>query len=187
VSIGTRIRESRTARKLSLRDLGAKAGVTASFLSQVERGNVQPSIITLRRICQVLDLSMSDAFAEGEPPDFDGPRPTGIHVTRRDRRGQMIPPTHQVAVDMLVTTPGRPFEMLMVKLAPGMATAPELVSHEAREAMLVIEGRAQFESAAMTVALETGDTIYLNAATPHRMVNVSDVDLVFVDCIVGDV
>lgn len=184
-SIGERIHRARQQRKMSLRDLGTRSEVTASFLSQLERGLVQPSIITLRRICDVLDLSMSDAFADSEPTESSAFRSTGIHVTRRDARGQMIPPTHQVAVDMLVTTPGRPFEMLMVRLSPGMATAPDLVAHDAREAMLVIEGRARFESTPLTVDLETGDTVYLTSSTPHRMVNAGNDDLVFVNCIVG--
>lgn len=179
--IGSRIRTARLAQKMSLRQVGSAAEVTASFLSQVERNQVQPSIITLRRICAVLGMSMTEAFGSGEG------RGTGVSITRSDSRGQMIPPTHNVAVDVLVTTPGRPFDMLMVKLAPGMATAPDLVAHDAREAMLIISGSARFESPTIQTDLRPGDTIYLNSSNPHRMVNVGSDELVFVDVVVGDI
>lgn len=180
-AIGQRIRDVRTARKLSLRDVGAKADVTASFLSQVERGQVQPSIVTLHRICSVLGMSMSEALA------VDEPRGSGVAITRHDKRGQMIPPSLEVTVDMLVTAVGRAFEMLLVKLAPGMATGPDLVSHDAHEAMFIVSGTARFESESTTTELQAGDTIYLNSTHPHRMVNIGPDELVFVDCIVGAV
>jgi transcriptional regulator with XRE-family HTH domain len=179
--IGTRIRDARMARKMSLREVGARADVTASFLSQVERNQVQPSIITLRRVCEVLGMSMSEAL---DAPDG---RHSGIAITRADKRGQMVPPTHDVAVDMLVTSPGRPFDLLMVKLGPGMATAPDLVAHDAREAMLVLSGTARFESLSVTADLQAGDTIYLNSSNPHRMVNAGETELIFIDCVVGDI
>lgn len=179
-TIGSRLRQARKQHGMSLRELGSRAEVTASFLSQLERGLAQPSIITLRRICEVLDISISDAVAASDSTDS-----TGVFVTRSDARGQMIPPTHDVVVDMLVTTPGRPFELLMVKLSPGTATAPDLVAHDAREAMVIIDGTARLETANTSVELGPGDTAYLNSTTPHRMVNAGDVDLVFLDCIVG--
>lgn len=180
--IGTRIRAARVAAKLSLREVGRRANVTASFLSQVERNLVQPSILSLRRICDVLGMSMLDALGPGEP------RTDGVVVvTRADQRAQMIPPTRDVAVDMLVSTPGRPFELLWVKLAPGMSTAPDLVAHHAKEAMVVISGRARFESESHSTDLGPGDTVYLNADYGHRMINVGSDELVFIDFVVGDV
>lgn len=179
--IGTRIREARLAAKLSLREVGRRADVTASFLSQVERNQVQPSILSLRRICEVLGMSMLDALAPGDHRS-DGK----VVVTRVDQRTQMIPPTRDVAVDMLVSAPGRPFELLLVKLAPGRSTAPDLVAHHAKEAMTVITGRARFESESFVTELEAGDTVYLNADHPHRMINIGDDELTFIDVVVGE-
>ena len=180
-TIGARLRSARKQHRMSLRELGSRADVTASFLSQLERGLAQPSIITLRRICDVLDISVSHALAENDPINTPG-----VHITRKHARGQMVPPTDDVVVDMLVTTPGRPFELLMVKLSPGTATAPDLVAHDAREAMLVLDGIARFETAHTSVELSAGDTVYLNSTAPHRMINAGDVELVFIDCIVGN-
>src|SRR5918994_248169 len=50
VDLGARIRALRLARGETLRQLAAQAGVTESFLSQVERGVASPSIASVRRI-----------------------------------------------------------------------------------------------------------------------------------------
>ena len=44
LQLGTRIRSLRQARHLTLRDVAERAGVTESFLSQVERDVTSPSI-----------------------------------------------------------------------------------------------------------------------------------------------
>ena len=50
LQLGTRIRSLRQARHLTLRDVADRAGVTESFLSQVERDVTSPSIATVHRV-----------------------------------------------------------------------------------------------------------------------------------------
>ena len=71
LQLGPRIRSLRQARRLTLRDVADRAGVTESFLSQVERDVTSPSIATVQRIARALDLSIAQLFAE-EPAT--GPR-----------------------------------------------------------------------------------------------------------------
>ena len=54
----------RQARHLTLRDVAERAGVTESFLSQVERDVTSPSIASVQRIARALDLSIAQLFAE---------------------------------------------------------------------------------------------------------------------------
>ena len=68
---------------LTLRDVAERAGVTESFLSQVERDVTSPSIATVQRIARALDLSIAQLFAE-EPE-------TG-RVVRREARRQVAYP-----------------------------------------------------------------------------------------------
>ena len=62
--IGERLKELRTARNLSLRDLAAQAGVSATLLSQVERSVTDPSLETVRRLAAVFGESITSLFAE---------------------------------------------------------------------------------------------------------------------------
>ena len=83
LELGARIRSVRQARRLTLRDVSERAGVTESFLSQVERDVTSPSIASLQRIARALDLSIAQLFAE-EPE-------TG-RVVRREARRQVAYP-----------------------------------------------------------------------------------------------
>ncbi|MDT7695129.1 MAG: hypothetical protein QOI75_4496, partial [Pseudonocardiales bacterium] len=51
--IGDQLRLLRSRRGLSLRALAAEAGVSATLLSQIERGVTEPSLATLRRLAGV--------------------------------------------------------------------------------------------------------------------------------------
>ena len=54
--LGERIRAKRKERGKSLSQLSALTGLTASFLSQVERDVTEPSITSLRKIAKALDV-----------------------------------------------------------------------------------------------------------------------------------
>jgi transcriptional regulator with XRE-family HTH domain len=55
--MGARIREFRQARLLTLRQLATRAATSPGFLSQLERGQVNASVGTLRRLCEELGVT----------------------------------------------------------------------------------------------------------------------------------
>ena len=59
-SVGARLREARTLRRLSLRSLAQSLGVSASLISQVETGKTQPSVSTLYAMANHLGLSLDE-------------------------------------------------------------------------------------------------------------------------------
>ena len=59
LQLGPRIRALRQARQVTLRELAERAGVTESFLSQVEREVTSPSIASVQRIARALDLGIA--------------------------------------------------------------------------------------------------------------------------------
>ena len=78
LQLGPRIRSLRQARQVTLRELAERAGVTESFLSQVEREVTSPSIASVQRIARALDLGIAELFVD-EPP-------LGRVVRRTERR-----------------------------------------------------------------------------------------------------
>src|SRR4030095_15694718 len=80
VDLGARIRALRLARGETLRKLAAEAGVTESFLSQVERGVASPSIASVQRIARALGTSIAELFATDDR--------AGIGVRARARGGR---------------------------------------------------------------------------------------------------
>jgi transcriptional regulator with XRE-family HTH domain len=69
MNIGVRLKELRRVRGISLRNLAKKVGVSASFISQVEQNKCQPSLETLRRISQALDVK-TGYLLEAEQDEF---------------------------------------------------------------------------------------------------------------------
>ncbi len=64
-----RIREHRTARKLTLEQLAAIVGTSKGHLSAIETGKREPSIPMLRAIAQALKVSDTEIFAPSSPQD----------------------------------------------------------------------------------------------------------------------
>ena len=57
--IGTRLKELRKARRLSITGLAEKSGVSTGLISQIERDLVVPSVVNLYRIAQALGTDIS--------------------------------------------------------------------------------------------------------------------------------
>jgi transcriptional regulator with XRE-family HTH domain/quercetin dioxygenase-like cupin family protein len=62
-SLGSRIREERLRRGVSLRGLARDVGVSASMISQIETGKTRPSVSTLYAITSALGVSIEEVFA----------------------------------------------------------------------------------------------------------------------------
>ncbi len=68
---GDRLRALRKARHRTLRTVAEAAGISEGYLSQIERGQANPSIATLQQIASALGLKVADLFGG----DFaSGPR-----------------------------------------------------------------------------------------------------------------
>ena len=57
-SLGARLRQLRTARDLTIAQLAERAGVSSGLISQIERGNSNPSIKTLQRLRAALGVNL---------------------------------------------------------------------------------------------------------------------------------
>ena len=72
INIGKRIKNLREASDISARTLAQMTNLDPSQISKVERGASKPSLDALERICQALNISLSEFFSEvevGLPPE----------------------------------------------------------------------------------------------------------------------
>ena len=70
--LGPRLRDRRQAKGLTLEGLAAASGVSRSMLSQVERGEANPTFATLWNLTQALGLNLDDLVTT-EPVVDDAP------------------------------------------------------------------------------------------------------------------
>lgn len=74
MNLGEKIREKRKRMNMTQKDLSDRSGISVSFLSDIEKGRTPPSIATMLKICEALDLPPymlfldEEATAVMEPP-----------------------------------------------------------------------------------------------------------------------
>ncbi len=74
VGLGPRLRVHRQRTGLSVRSVASTLGVSASFISQLERGKTQPSVARLYALTQLLGISIDELFTQAP---LDGTTPLG--------------------------------------------------------------------------------------------------------------
>jgi transcriptional regulator with XRE-family HTH domain len=166
VDVGERLRVIRNRRRQTLREVAERAGLSESFLSQVERGRASASVASLRRIADALGIAISDLF---QPDEASRPR-----VLRRDDRPSLA---FGILGRKLLLTP-KPLHHLEVfvgELDPDGSTGAEQYAHgDSEELFVVIRGTVQLELGDELFELEAGDSIDYRSAVPHRISNAGD-------------
>lgn len=118
---GARLRELRTARRMTLSELATLLAVSPAYLSALEHGKRgKPSRGLVRQICEVFDLIWDDAEALAELADLSDPRPridaaglTPAQTALANRFAKMLrllSPETVAAIETLIdaTPPARP-------------------------------------------------------------------------------
>lgn len=172
---GSMIRKMRKAQNLTLADLAEETGLSLSFLSQVERGIINPSINSLRRIALALGTPVSRFFDESE--STNGP------VVRKNQRKVLVNKDSRLIYQLLSSNHNHRIEFLLSRLEIGAASTESPMSHKGDEAALVLQGECRIELGDDRYHLREGDSIYITENTPHRFTNAGSVPLVIVSAI----
>ncbi len=166
MKIGDRLRELRQRRKLSVRAVALRSGVSHSTISLIERDLISPSLDTLHAVLDALGTTMSGFFLDfhaGSPPN---PFCRAAEMTEIGR-------IDAISYRVIGTGfPNRSMLMLHETYAPGSDTG-EAFSHSAQEGGLVIRGAVEVTVGGRTSILQPGDGYYFDSREPHRFRNAS--------------
>lgn len=161
--LGARLRALRSRRRLTLREVAARSGLSISFLSAVERGLSGISVSALRRTLAACDATLAELRADPVPPS-DGPSRERL-VRRNERR--IIEAEGGVRIEDLAVE-ATLLEPQLFVLAPG-ATSDGTYHHPGEEFMFVLEGRvAVWLDEAEYYELGPGDALTYPSTLPHR-------------------
>jgi transcriptional regulator with XRE-family HTH domain len=160
VDVGPRLRDRRQRLRMTLREVATQAGLSESFLSQVERGRANISLSALKRVAGALDCSIGDLFADS----FGAP-----YLLRKDQR-----PRLDIAGGKKFLLTPRPFvdlESFVIEFDPSGSTGDEQYTHaDSEELVVVLEGSVVAYVGNHTYALGAGDSLRYRSSTPHRVV-----------------
>lgn len=167
--IGPELKRLREASNMSLRTLAERAGFSPSFISQVENGQVSPSIASLAHIAAVLDVTLADFFAPEEPSE--------VVVMRADARPSFRSSWSSARIES-VTVAGRQqsLDAIMVTLDPRGTSGKRAEGTPTDQLAVVFAGRVTLTLAEDTTDLHVGDSVLIPAQTPHRWQNLQRTD-----------
>lgn len=63
-TLGRRVRELRLSSKMSQRDLAEDSGIRQALISQIERGEANPTLDSVVRIAMALDVDLAELFEQ---------------------------------------------------------------------------------------------------------------------------
>lgn len=178
--IGQRIKKRRLELDITARELARRTSLSASFISQLERGKSKISLESLRLIAEHLDISMLAFLEEDTPPvpapipAVPTPKPTSYEpITRSGKRAQLTFPDSGVSYELLTRDLSRSMEAMVGHLAPGTGNIARRLRMPTEEFIYVLSGSLLVELKSADYTLNAGDTIYFEGEELIQLVCVS--------------
>lgn len=164
-AIGEQLRELRQVKGLTLREVAEQAGISVSYLSQLERNQSRLPIGVLKKISDALGVHMNWFFqgqAQGDPAESD-------IVVRADKRRRMSFTGLGISEELLSPNLSGPLEMLLSTIAPGADS--EDYAHDGAEAGFVLAGTLDLWVSGRHFRLQEGDSFSFRSTDIHRCAN----------------
>ncbi len=165
--IGALVRRLRLKRHIYLRAFAVQTGFSPSFISQLENGQVSPSLGSLQRIADALGVTLGEFFTvvtsddEGEALIVRPPERRRLDSTWTDAHLEALGP---MARD-------RRLEPVLVVFGPGGKSGKHSHSHAHDDFAFVVKGHVILTLGDEEYDLGPGDAATLPARAPHRWEN----------------
>jgi transcriptional regulator with XRE-family HTH domain len=163
VGIGAEVRRLRKSLDLTVSELGAAAGFSASMLSKIENGTISPSLATLKSLAATLNVTISSFF----------------FVSEERRDCSFVKAGSGVRIERRGTKAGHQYDLLGQSMAGEIAVEPYLITlkqdaapytyfrHAGVELIYMLSGKVRYRHADQTYLMEPGDTLCFDATARH--------------------
>lgn len=181
---GSRIREMRKRRGLTLKDVAEATGYTIGHISQIERDLKSPSLVALRKIAACLNCSevwliMDDSELSAKSSE-EGKKSKESYLMRKENRIPMKIP--EIDVSYSIFTPSKlpnaqeaQMTGLIVRLKPNTWVTEKMISHgNYDESLLLLKGELELRIDNSTYMIYEGDSFYIPKNCLHNYLNTSD-------------
>lgn len=158
-SVGERLRQLRSERNISQRDLAHLAGLSPNSISLIERDETSPSVATLQSLATALNVHMSYFFEEETLSSV-------LHI-KPGARPKIE--SEGVSIEGIgKTLPSQELEPFSVTLAPQAGSGGERqVIHAGHEFVYCLQGKIEYVIDGRVYLLETDDILIFEATLPH--------------------
>jgi transcriptional regulator with XRE-family HTH domain len=151
--VGAHVRRLRIDKGLTLRSLASQTGFSPSFMSQVENGQVSPSISSMEKIAEALGVTLGEFFAAAAGGE-------GGLVVRAGERSVLSSSWSSAEIEALgPMKSGLRLEPVLITLKPGGRSGKHPYPHANEEFAFVVEGQVRLTLGPEQQALATGDAV----------------------------
>lgn len=162
---GERIKQIRTEKKISLRQLADESGVSVSQISKIETGKGDTTVKNLMQIARALGVSVPSIIGEDE-----------VKTVRPLRRGEGFAIGRQICSD-------KRWKEIFLNMDPNAMMQPEVMyippsgdslkplTHAGEEFVYVLKGKIVCRLADNDYEMSEGDFLYFKSCTPHTYKN----------------
>lgn len=173
--VGRRLRDARERAGVSLSEFARRLDISASAVSQIERGVKQPSVARLITMSDALGVPLADILSDPSQPESEH----RVTIERADDAARL---ELSGGVTFRRLTPGdSPGVDYFESMYPPGSTAVAgdgLLRHEGYEVGHVVSGELTIDFADEIVVLRPDDTITYPCSRPHRLHNAGDLPVV---------
>jgi transcriptional regulator with XRE-family HTH domain len=160
--LGTKIRDLRLRRGLTVQQLAEASGLSKGFISQIENHRTSPSLATLHDLARALETSAAYLVVEEEQEP---------HVVRAAERPRVPVGGNTSRVEILSARPKRNLELVQLDLPAGVDAGEQRHYHHGEACLLCVEGQVRLTCNDRTIELETGDSCHYDGRLPHAIEN----------------
>lgn len=167
LELGRRIKQLRLSRGFTLKDIEARVGVSATHVSEVERGKTSPTVGALSKIATALEVN----------PSFlvDVPIGDQVSLTRPEERTVLLGPGDSARWEILTReNPSAELSLFVLVLPADMKEALTRSPRPGDKFLHLIEGIVEVEISEEKFLLRRGDSIHFKSSHPLRISNLAD-------------
>lgn len=169
--IAHNLKELRTERDLTLGQLSKISGVSKAMLSDIEKGGSNPTINTIWKIANGLNVPYTRLIEDVQTET--------TMVRQADAAMQSGDTPHYRVYCYFPSTPTRNFELFYVELDAHTSNATIGHSRKSQEYIYVIQGQLDLRTNTDCFSLVSGDSLGFDASVGHSYHNPLDTMLQF--------
>lgn len=167
--MGDRIRKRREYLNIYTSDLASSIGVSSSFISQIERDKASPSILTLKKIADVLQTTVGELIGEYET--------LGANPLLKAKDRKFVKKNDQGTSLYLLShhDPKKGMETFIIHFDKNTDSTGIMTSnHPRQEFCYVLKGDFKAILNKKEYTLESGDSFYFNSSQYHLFTNIGE-------------
>jgi len=169
MKLGKGVKKRRLAKGITLRELAELTKLSVSYLSQLERNSVSPSLKSLAKIAQALNIPIVSLFLQQNEPSGK--------VVRREKRIKITLPDTDLRYEFLAPDVSGKVEFLLLRVEKGKGQ-DKLVTHQGEEHVFIIQGKLEVKVGKERYALRAGDSICFDPSFPHTFNNIGEEEVI---------